>query len=232
MFLRCAPICVSVLDYIFYNRALPSRRSCFAMLLITMGASAYVALDHKPATSAERELQSSAYLWVGVWFTLLIFQLTYGKTLVSGLGLQSIWSPVLYTNSLAILPTGLIGMISGDFAALGDTEWTMQGIFMLGLSCIAGMGISWAGFKCQSVVTATAYAIVGVMNKLLTVLINVAIWDKHASPAAIVALIVCLGGGSLYQQAPLRTKESYQPLRAHDDDAASSKGSTRAERAV
>ena len=32
-----------------------------------------------------------AYLWVCVWFSLLIFQLTYAKTLVSGLGLNSIW---------------------------------------------------------------------------------------------------------------------------------------------
>ena len=30
------------------------------------------------------------------------------------------------------------------------------------------------------------------------------IWDKHASPIGIFALAVCVGGGALYQQAPLR----------------------------
>ena len=150
---------------------------------------------------------------------LLIFQLTYGKTLVSGLGLQSIWSPVLYTNALAIAPTALIGVVAGDFEALATTDWTLQALGLLALSCVAGLGISWSGFKCQSVVTATAYTVVGVMNKLLTVLINVLIWDKHASPGGIAALCVCLGGGSLYQQAPLRRQQDYLPVRTQDSES-------------
>ena len=33
---------------------------------------------------------------------------------------------------------------------------------------------------------------------------QVLIWDKHASSAGIGALCLCLLGGSLYQQAPLK----------------------------
>ena len=220
VFRSCAPLCVSVLDYIFYGRALPSRRSTLAMGLIVLGASLYVAADSRSKHSASAE----TYTWVIVWFSLLIFQLTYGKKLVTGLGLQSIWSPVLYTNTLALAPTAVLGALSNDYAALQATEWTTQGTTWLLLSCVAGMGISWAGFKCQSLITATAYTVVGVMNKLLTVLINVAIWDKHASPLGMAALCVCLGGGSLYEQAPLR-KNAHQegrelleasPLRAKE----------------
>merc|ERR1712205_272376 len=54
------------------------------------------------------------------------------------------------------------------------------------------------------------------MNKLLTVLINVLIWDKHASPVGIAALCVCLGGGAMYQQAPLRRSKGYAPLGSND----------------
>lgn len=75
----------------------------------------------------------------------------------------------------------------------------------LGLSCLIGIGISWAGFWCQSLVSATTYTVVGVMNKMLTVTVNVLIWEKHASPAGIFSLCVCLAGGTLYQQAPLRS---------------------------
>mmetsp|Transcript_44173 Transcript_44173/g.147319 ORF Transcript_44173/g.147319 Transcript_44173/m.147319 type:complete len:86 (+) Transcript_44173:1177-1434(+) len=39
---------------------------------------------------------------------------------------------------------------------------------------------------------------------MLTVTVNVLIWDKHASPYGIASLLLCLIGGSLYQQAPLR----------------------------
>lgn len=203
VFRSCAPLCVCVCDYVFYQRALPSRRSAAAMLLIVVGATVYVSVDRNSGSAATA---SRAYVWVLVWFCLLIFQLTYGKQLVTGLGLKSIWSPVLYTNSLAIAPTFAIGTIAGDFQALrnGSIDWTVSAVVWLLLSCVAGVGISWAGFKCQQVITATAYTVVGVMNKLLTVLINVLIWDQHASPVGIAALCVCLAGGTLYQQSPLR----------------------------
>ena len=62
-----------------------------------------------------------------VWFSLLVFQLTYGKFLVTGIGLKSVWSPVLYTNALSIVPTGIIGMLSGDFSNLSAVDWTLPG---------------------------------------------------------------------------------------------------------
>ena len=198
VFRSCAPLCVSVMDYVFHNRALPSRRSLGAMGLIALGASCYVTVVRRSTTPTPLD----AYGWILLWFVLLIFQLTYGKALVTGLGLQSIWSPVLYTNALAIVPTALLGHASGDFARLGGVDWTVSGTTWLVVSCAAGIGISWAGFKCQSVLTATAYTVIGVMNKLVTVLFNAMLWDKHASPVGILCLAVCLGGGALYQQAP------------------------------
>ena len=53
--------------------------------------------------------------------------------------------------------------------------------------------------------SATTYTVVGVMNKMLTVTINVLIWDKHASICGIISLGVCIAGGSLYQQPSLRS---------------------------
>ena len=53
-------------------------------------------------------------------------------------------------------------------------------------------------------VSATTYTLVGVVNKFLTVLLNVAIWDKHSSPTGLFAVCVCLLAGTFYQQAPRR----------------------------
>jgi hypothetical protein len=174
VFRSCAPLCMCIMDYAFHGRALPGKRSVVAMLVIAAGAAVYVAVDRNIRSPAA----ASAYVWVGVWFGLLLVQLTYGKQLVTGLGLQSSWSPVLYTNAMAVAPTAAIGALSGDFDHIGHIEWTSSAVFWLVLSCIAGVGISWAGFKCQALISATAYTVVGVMNKLLTVLINVLIWDK------------------------------------------------------
>jgi hypothetical protein len=42
------------------------------------------------------------------------------------------------------------------------------------------------------------------MNKCFTILLNVLIWDQHATPGGIFALAVCISGGMIYQQAPMR----------------------------
>ncbi len=51
-------------------------------------------------------------------------------------------------------------------------------------------------------VSATTFTLVGVVNKFLTVLLNVMIWDKHSSPTGIMSVIVCLLAGVFYEQAP------------------------------
>jgi len=213
VFRACAPLLVCVFDYQFHRRALPNRRSVGAMLLIGVGAFSYVLNDR--SFKAEG---MAAYFWVMVWFVVLVFQLTYAKHLVTGIGLKSVWSPVFYTNTLSLIPTGIIGIISGDFSKISDIQWTVDAVAVLLLSCVVGMGISFAGFKCQQVITATAYTIVGVMNKMLTVLINVLIWDKHASATGIASLAVCLLGGSLYQQSPARGPAiKYEQLKSADE---------------
>lgn len=53
-------------------------------------------------------------------------------------------------------------------------------------------------------VSATTFTLVGVVNKFITVLLNVIVWDKHSSPMGIFAVCVCLLAGTLYQQAARR----------------------------
>ena len=55
--------------------------------------------------------------------------------------------------------------------------------------------------------SATTYTLVGVVNKFLTVLLNVAMWDKHSTPVGLAAVCVCLLAGMFYQQAPLRSDD-------------------------
>lgn len=58
----------------------------------------------------------------------------------------------------------------------------------------------------RSNVSATAGVVVGVVCKIGSVLINLVIWDQHASPIQLCFLAMGLAGGSLFQQAPLRPK--------------------------
>lgn len=52
--------------------------------------------------------------------------------------------------------------------------------------------------------SATTFTLVGVVNKFITVLLNVLVWDKHSTPIGILAVCLCLLAGSFYQQAPRR----------------------------
>ncbi|CAM9739718.1 unnamed protein product, partial [Phaeothamnion confervicola] len=70
--------------------------------------------------------------------------------------------------------------------------------------CVVGTGISYAGWWCRAQVSATTFTLVGVVNKLLTVLLNVLVWNKHASGPGIACLLVCLVGGGIYKQSPMR----------------------------
>mmetsp|Transcript_2457 Transcript_2457/g.4153 ORF Transcript_2457/g.4153 Transcript_2457/m.4153 type:complete len:364 (+) Transcript_2457:81-1172(+) len=201
VFRSCTPIAVAFFEYIFHDRSLPTARSWFSLLLITIGAVCYIVTD--------REFQVrgvAAYYWAMLWWVVLIFQLTYGKFLVTGIKLRSLWTPVLYTNTFSVIPALFVGFVAGEFSQkrLEQIELTPTALWWLGLSCIVGICISWAGFWCQSLITATAYTVVGVMNKMLTVTVNVLIWDKHATSQGITALVICLIGGSFYQQAPPR----------------------------
>lgn len=66
--------------------------------------------------------------------------------------------------------------------------------------------------------SATSFTIIGVMNKCLTILLNLVVWDQHAPPRGILSLLLCLAGGALYRQAPMR--KVYRGGHIHDTDDA------------
>ena len=109
VFRSCTPLAVAILDYLVYKRAAPTLRSCASLFLITSGAMGYILTD--------REFQvrgMAAYYWVSIWWAVLVFQLTYGKFLVTGINLKSLWTPVLYTNTFSIIPALLVCLIAGE----------------------------------------------------------------------------------------------------------------------
>ena len=60
------------------------------------------------------------------------------------------------------------------------------------------------------------------MNKMLTVTVNVLIWEKHASMYGIFSLCLCLVGGTFYQQASLRSAPTHSTeLACHEEDNSS-----------
>ena len=65
-----------------------------------------------------------------------------------------------------------------------------------------------------------SFTLIGVVNKMITILINTLIWDNHASSYGIASLMVCIVGGTIYRQAPLQSeiKNKYDEDRKNDEE--------------
>jgi hypothetical protein len=78
--------------------------------------------------------------------------------------------------------------------------------FLLILSGVIGVGISYSGWWCREILSATAYTLVGVTNKIITIFLNILLGNEHASPTGIFWLVVCLSASIFYKQAPIKVK--------------------------
>ncbi len=216
VFRSATPTVVAVLDWAFLGRELPSWKSGMALLAITAGAMAYVLTDSEFVVGG-----FGAYSWVSLYFILICTLMTLGKQMMSGPNkLESIWSSVLLTNALSLPMLLAFSSVRGEFENIGEAvaetsagQWAV----ILG-SCVAGTLIGWAGWQCRTLVSATSYTLIGVVNKLLTVVMSVMFLDKHASSEGIMALCLCIAASTQYSQPPLRanaqgsSSESSEPL--------------------
>jgi len=156
----------------------------------------------------------SAYGWVTLYVLSVVFETTYGKKLCQGVKFNApVWGQVMYCNTLGLLPLMVVGFISGEHKYLEENGANLgaPALTSLFLSCIVGVGIAWAVWNCRNQVSATLFTLIGVVCKLISVMLNVAIWDKHASPIGIAWLVVCLLCSSAYRQAPLAADKDAVP---------------------
>ena len=212
----CSPLLVSVLDSIFLGREMPSHRSIGALSMIIIGAYGYASTD-----AAFKEQGSSAYFWPTLYLFIITFEMVYGKQIIRSVKFKTISGPVQYTNLLGWPPMFMFATMGGEFKRLNDMEqsydvtsvWGLLGklpvesIGLIILGCLIGTGIGYSGWWCRGKVSATSFTLIGVLNKCMTVLVNMFIWDQHASPTGISFLMLCLVGGAFYKQAPMRKRE-------------------------
>ena len=201
-----SPLFVCMMEYFFLGRQFPSTRSLGALILIIIGACGYVGTD-----AAFAEGGMAAYYRSALYLGLLCLQMTYGKKIMKSVDMNSLWGPVLYANTFGVPPSLFVGIATGEYA--GDLAasiaplYTTKPLLALLASCILGVAISWAGFNCRNLLSATQYTLLGVMNKILTIVANLFLFDDHASMYGIAALGICIVGGILYKQAPMREKK-------------------------
>eukprot|EP00245_Coleochaete_scutata_P003159 TRINITY_DN14538_c0_g1_i1.p1 TRINITY_DN14538_c0_g1~~TRINITY_DN14538_c0_g1_i1.p1 ORF type:complete len:339 (-),score=43.68 TRINITY_DN14538_c0_g1_i1:629-1645(-) len=196
VFRSSTPILVAIADTIFRSQPWPNNKTVAALLVILLGALGYVLTDSA--------FTVQAYSWAFAYLFTITFEMVYIKHIVSSLGLNT-WGFVLYNNFISMSLSPLFWYMTGEYkqtmAADLSTMTSISVIFPVLLSCGFGLAISFFGFACRKAVSATSFTVVGVTNKLLTVIINVCVWEKHASTFGILCLLLTIVGGVLYQQS-------------------------------
>jgi drug/metabolite transporter (DMT)-like permease len=198
VFRSVCPLVVAIIEWGFMDRQLPSPRSWLALLVLVVGCAGYVLTDRAFEING-----FGAYTWATAYFMILSVEMAYGKHIVGPhLDFASMWGPTLYTNAISTPVMLSIGLLTDEPSRLVRVVWTPWVCALLLLSCVIGVAISYLGWKSRQTVTASCYTVVGVANKMATVLANVLIWDQHASVSGILFLMLCLAGAVGYQQPP------------------------------
>ncbi|KAK7264991.1 hypothetical protein RJT34_32606 [Clitoria ternatea] len=199
VFRSLTPLLVALADTAFRHQPCPSNLTFFSLIVILAGAVGYVATDSA--------FTLTAYSWAFAYLITITTEMVYIKHMVMNLGLNT-WGFVLYNNLLSLMIAPFFWFLTGEnaevLAALRSNSGSLfepAAFSAVSLSCLFGLLISFFGFAARRAVSATAFTVTGVVNKFLTVAINVLIWDKHASPVGLVCLLFTIVGGVLYQQS-------------------------------
>ncbi|EFJ47374.1 hypothetical protein VOLCADRAFT_105165 [Volvox carteri f. nagariensis] len=194
-FRSTTPLILSICDYIYLGRALPTMRSWLSLVVLLSGSFGYVLVDS--------DFKIDAYYWLLLWYAFFTFDTVYVKHMCETVKMTN-WSRVYYTNAIALGPLLLALPLAGEQDRLSSVVWTSNVWVPVLLSCLMGICMSHSAYLLRDTVSATLFTIVGILCKIITVVINVLIWDKHATPAGIGFLLVCVFAGTFYEQAPKR----------------------------
>lgn len=208
VFRSVVPIFVAIGETIFLHQPWPSLKTWTSLATIFGGSVIYVMTDY--------QFTVMAYSWALAYLVSMSIDFVYIKHVVMTIGLNT-WGLVLYNNLEALLLFPLELLIMGELKKIkhdisDESDWhSFSVILPVGLSCLFGLSISFFGFSCRKAISATGFTVLGIVNKLLTVVINLVIWDKHSTFVGTVGLLVCMLGGVMYQQS---TSNKPKPVEA------------------
>ena len=87
-------------------------------------------------------------------------------------------------NSLATVPMLLLMLINSETKILMSAALPTAGVVALVLSCAGGLGMSYFSFALRAAISATSFSVIGNICKVLTILVNIMMWDQHASESS------------------------------------------------
>ncbi|KAL2555903.1 GDP-mannose transporter GONST3 [Forsythia ovata] len=215
VFRSVVPIFVAIGETLYLHQPCPTLKTWMSLATIFAGSVLYVITDY--------QFTLTAYSWALAYLVSMSIDFVYIKHVVMTIGLNT-WGLVLYNNLEALLLFPLELLIMGELKKIeheisDESDWyTFQVLLPVGLSCLFGLAISFFGFSCRRAISATGFTVLGIVNKLLTVVINLVIWDKHSTFVGTLGLLICMIGGIMYQQSTSNKSKLVKEVKAWEND--------------
>jgi drug/metabolite transporter (DMT)-like permease len=198
LFRTGSPIVVSCIDTLCLGREMPSRRSAASMLCIVLGATWFAASELQTDTSS-LDVPGVCVNTINLFITATL--MTWGKHVTNSSDLN-LTTSVFICNVTSIVPILALAVLENEHLIIREHRWlSVYAVTVLCTSCVMGTALSYLGWQMRTIMSATSFTVVGVLNKVFTVLLNGMLWPDHAVLSSTIGLIFSLVGGSFYQQA-------------------------------
>mmetsp|Transcript_57453 Transcript_57453/g.166861 ORF Transcript_57453/g.166861 Transcript_57453/m.166861 type:complete len:368 (+) Transcript_57453:64-1167(+) len=193
------PIPCAILEAVVLKEPYPPPRSWAGLAIVLLGAVGF-------CLSNQGLLVGSAS-WVLLYLALMPLDGVLIKQVVSSSGLSP-WGLVLYNNVCAVIP----GLFFSLILELGHTPSANAMVQLLSsrpalvagpilLSCGSGLAISYFQLNVRKVISSTAFMVLGVSNKIISVLLNqLAQLDSNGDLLSISSVLASILGAILFQQ--------------------------------
>ena len=131
------------------------------------------------------------------------------------------WGRVYYTNLLGIVPLLVLSVAFDETSQLASTvQWSTPTIVWLVVSCALGVAISYFQFLARFHVSTTSFLVLGNICKVLTIVANCLVWNKHTNADGLLSIFISLVASVFYKQAPLRAEAGKMAAGGDATDAA------------
>ena len=191
---RCAtPILVFTCEYL--DPSTTNLSSAIPLIGVILGSILY----HTNSSNDVSPSTISKYIWGGIYVLVITFNMVYGKKLIKKTNL-SLDETVFYTNLSAALGVPVFVLLNREYTMvlpfLHQVLYETPNVIVI--SCIFGLGISYAGWWARQVLTATEFTVLGVACKIGTILAGMVFWKMPATYLGILGLLLSIVSASMY----------------------------------
>ncbi|CAJ1326846.1 unnamed protein product [Effrenium voratum] len=146
----------------------------------------------------------------GAGWALLNSGFAVGDRLLQRLMLAADQKPVDISKTGVTLLNNLAGMVPVLVCAAATQEWnelphlsdlSLTAYLWIAASCVVGVGISYTGIWCQSLISATGFLILINVNKFAIIIIEALWMSKELTWAQVVGAVITVFGGVTYGKA-------------------------------